>query len=338
MKITAAICIALVVSSVSTSYADYGVSESGTWPKSWPAELEPLRKQARTFEGPLLPLLHFAIPFTKREEFESAWPQLLKVKSKGAPIVLKRAPSFWLQDKAAAGVCVHTPPEGEAPLTDGKVANGNWEKTIYIELIVDGDVVDLNRIQIPAETPIIDERFSKIVSEKPEQQSAKVEDRLTRVEERLKTLQKEIASLGEQRLNDRLLLQLSGTWHQLNPKNGQKESDPPVTPKVWRLTAFGNSDRHELGDEVSVVVLGELAVDASTKPARITFSRKGQDGKSNLAAGIVRFRARLCEIAMSRKLIPAGGDLNPVFPAEFQATNDFDLVLLAPADGVPFIE
>jgi hypothetical protein len=137
------------------------VTDQGKWPKSWPAELEPLRKQARTFEGPKQPYLHYAIPFTKRDEFESAWPHLLKIKSKGAPIVLRRGPSFWLGDKATAGVCVHTPPAGEAPITDGKDAKGNWDKTIYIELIVDGEIIDLNRIPLPADTPIIDERFSK---------------------------------------------------------------------------------------------------------------------------------------------------------------------------------
>jgi hypothetical protein len=30
---------------------------------------------------------------------------------------------------------------------------------VYIELIVDGDVVDLNRIPLPPDTPVIDERF-----------------------------------------------------------------------------------------------------------------------------------------------------------------------------------
>ena len=31
--------------------------------------------------------------------------------------------------------------------------------TTYIELIVDGDIVDLNRIPLPADTPVIDMRF-----------------------------------------------------------------------------------------------------------------------------------------------------------------------------------
>ena len=160
MKRAAAICVAIVLSLVSTVYAIYTVTDTGTWPKSWPAELEPLRKQSRTFEGPKQPLQHHAIPFTKRDEFESAWPHLLKIKSKGAPIVLRRGPSFWLGDNATAGVCIHTPPVGQDPIADGKVAKGNWEETIYIELIVDGEIIDLNRIPLPADTPIIDERFT----------------------------------------------------------------------------------------------------------------------------------------------------------------------------------
>src|SRR5262245_11665234 len=158
-RIVASLAGALVC--VSSTYADYGVTDSGTWPKSWPVELEPLRKSAHTLEGPLDPLLHYAIPFTKREKFESAWPHLLKVKSKGAPIVLVRGPSFWLGEGQDAGVCVHTPPEGQDPIADGKDANGNWEKTVYIELIVDGAIIDLNRIPLPADTPIIDRRFKE---------------------------------------------------------------------------------------------------------------------------------------------------------------------------------
>jgi hypothetical protein len=115
-------------------------------------------------EGPLRPLLHYAIPFTKREDFESAWPHLLKVKSQGAPIVLVRGPSFWLGKEKHAGVCIHTPPEGQAPIADGKDAKGNWEKTIYIELIVDGQIIDLNRIPPPADTPIIDQRFKEDIT------------------------------------------------------------------------------------------------------------------------------------------------------------------------------
>jgi hypothetical protein len=155
------ICLVALVfgAACSAARADYTVESKGSWPADWPQELEPLRKQARTLEGPLLPLLHYAIPFTKREEFEAAWPHLLKVRTPGAPIVLRRGPSFWLGEEAAAGVVVHTPPAGEAAPADAKAAGDRIERTIYLELIVDGQIVDLNRIPLPPDTPIVDERF-----------------------------------------------------------------------------------------------------------------------------------------------------------------------------------
>jgi hypothetical protein len=161
MKRTIVVLAALVLCAVCSAYADYSVWNTGTWPESWPKELEPLRKQARTLVGPLVEYRNYAIPFTKREEFEAAWPHLLSVKTKGAPVILRRGPSFWLDHETDVGVCIHTPPEGQAPNTDIKAVNGNWEQTIYIELIVDGSIVDLNRIPLPADTPIIDERFKE---------------------------------------------------------------------------------------------------------------------------------------------------------------------------------
>jgi hypothetical protein len=158
MKQAIAICAAIGLFSVCPLFADYLWVNRGTWPDDWPKELETLREESRTLEGPMLPLLHYAISFKTRDEFEAAWPYLLKVKTKGAPIVLRRGPSFWLEDEKNAGVCVHTPPKGQVPIADGKDAKGNWETTNYIELIVDGEIVDLNRILLPPDTPIIDER------------------------------------------------------------------------------------------------------------------------------------------------------------------------------------
>lgn len=142
-----------------TAYADYTVSRRGEWPAAWPVELEPLRDQARTLEGPMVLLLHHAIAFEDRAAFEAAWPHILKVKSAGAPIVLRRGASFWLGGGKTAGVCIHTPPKGEKPLAEASEVKGRWQKTVYIELFVDGEIVDLNRIELPRDTVIVDERF-----------------------------------------------------------------------------------------------------------------------------------------------------------------------------------
>jgi hypothetical protein len=98
----------------------------------------------------------------------AAWPHLLKVKSKGAPIFLKRSPYKLLGANITAGVVVHSPPAGtdkkanpEGPIPGKGNLRSKWMYTNSIELIVDGDIVALNRIPLPQDTPIIDERFSK---------------------------------------------------------------------------------------------------------------------------------------------------------------------------------
>ena len=49
-----------------------------------------------------------------------------------------------------------------APYTEKDPKERNMRRArIDIELIVDGDIVDLNRIPLPADTPIIDKRFKE---------------------------------------------------------------------------------------------------------------------------------------------------------------------------------
>ena len=87
MKRTIVILAALTLCAASSVYALYSVSNTGDWPQTWPKELEPLRKQSTTFVGPEVESQHFSIPFADRDTFERAWPHLLKVKTKGAPIL-----------------------------------------------------------------------------------------------------------------------------------------------------------------------------------------------------------------------------------------------------------
>ena len=168
MKRIIALVAAVMLVAAGSVYALYSVANEGLWPKTWPQELEPLRKQSRTLVGPQREARHYAIPFTKREEFEAAWPHLLQAKTKGAPIMLVRGENFFL-DQRDAGVVVHSPPEGqnqnpatpEAPIVGVTSPREKWMNTTYIELVVDGNIIDMNRIELPADTPIIDERFPK---------------------------------------------------------------------------------------------------------------------------------------------------------------------------------
>jgi hypothetical protein len=120
-------------------FAMYRVADRGMWPDSWPKQLDRLRPQARTLDHGDFTV--YEIPFTKRAEFESAWPHILTVKSTQAPLVLLSSPDKSLGDSIAAGVRIFR------------------RARIEIEVIVDGDIVDLNRIPLPADAPIIDKRF-----------------------------------------------------------------------------------------------------------------------------------------------------------------------------------
>ena len=174
MKRTIAILVILAFCvTYSAVYALYTVEDRGAWPNNWPKELESVRKQARTLVGPMVESRHYQIPFTQRDQFEAAWPHFLKVKTKGAPIILVRGPKTDFFEIQPAGVLIHSPPAGtdtranpEVPIAGVTKVRERWMNTTYIELIVDGNVVDLNRLPLPSDTPIIDERFKQ--ADKPD--------------------------------------------------------------------------------------------------------------------------------------------------------------------------
>ena len=162
------VCIALIACCAMAfmCYAEDVTTDKGIWPKGWPQELEPLRKQSRTVRSGLAELITYEIPFAKRQKFESAWPHLLTIKSKGAPILLLRGPNKDLGTQINAGVRINCPPsQGRDGVTPAEPLPGvrsireRWLWTRYIELVVDGVIVDLNRIPLPGDTPIIDMRF-----------------------------------------------------------------------------------------------------------------------------------------------------------------------------------
>ena len=181
--------------------------QNGEWPTSWPKELDPLRHHMGPgrFAGTYWrsgEQVHFGIRFTTREECEAAWPHLLKVKTNGAPIILRRGPSFWLGG-TSHGVCVHQQPAiwrvggGNLPVgktpRDMKLLSAEELKgktTSYLELFVDGTIVDLNRISLPKDSPIIDKQVKatdsgvKPASEETSAAEVKDPDAETKTEEK----------------------------------------------------------------------------------------------------------------------------------------------------------
>jgi hypothetical protein len=154
-----------VAISFCTAGSVYAISfggPGGEWPKTWPKELEPLRKTAWTWEHGFGGR-SFDIPFASREEFEAAWPHILKLKAKGATITLLRGPHLRVgKEGKSAGVLLAPPREVTREEAEKLPAN----IITTIRLVVDGEIVDLNRIPLPADTPIIDERFKDEVSKK----------------------------------------------------------------------------------------------------------------------------------------------------------------------------
>lgn len=188
------------------------VKEGGDWPKNWPQELEALRKNATTgnFFAGSEAILYY-IEFKNRKQFEHAWPFLLKLKSKGAPLSLMSVdlPKTDPNDKSvrhtlptAVVVC---PTQGDyTKMPDGSYSHrAEWtediesqlsdnilpqlvgkckttkkwsvvaspvdsdsivryrfiqQARIEIQLYVDGDVIDMNRIHLPENTSIQDRR------------------------------------------------------------------------------------------------------------------------------------------------------------------------------------
>jgi hypothetical protein len=203
------LCAVLLAINTNDSVSAYGVLESpGNWPENWPAELEPFREKATSVGWAAGSLFKYhSIPFEDRASFEGAWPAILRLKTKGAPITLITCRAQGTENgpngtfETGPRVHIICPTEGEyeidedgayhhiGPWTDD-VANEadplpslvvlrksdmkwvDWNRfpmdddyfdlpkksRVEITIYVDGDVVDLNRIHIPAHTPIEDHR------------------------------------------------------------------------------------------------------------------------------------------------------------------------------------
>jgi hypothetical protein len=98
----------LVLCSVGSAYAIFEIAEEGQWPKTWPKELEPFRKQSCTVIHASTAI--YEIPFSKREEFESAWPHIAAPIPMVTNVIIPRHP--------ASPGGHHNPPSESSPRKD----------------------------------------------------------------------------------------------------------------------------------------------------------------------------------------------------------------------------
>lgn len=137
-------------------FADYVVSKDGAWPQNWPIKLEPLRNQSRSLEGGFYPIRFHEISFKDSSEFKRYWPTLLSLKSSKTSITLLKSPDPVFGN-LKAGVRIKC-----VPLNDLKAKEESVVKPkdkVWIELIVDGEIIDLNKVPLPGDAPIYDKRF-----------------------------------------------------------------------------------------------------------------------------------------------------------------------------------
>ena len=122
--------------------AIWGVSNTGNWPKSWPAQLEPLRSQSRTLHHDGYTMYH--VPFTDRAQFEAAWPHFLSIATADSPLTLSRGHDRWTAVDFDAGVVIFTPNTGQL------IVPGDKKTTIYGPEVA--SAIREGKLKIPAGT------------------------------------------------------------------------------------------------------------------------------------------------------------------------------------------
>ncbi len=167
----------LMALAITDAVAVVGVNDRGNWPEKWPKELEPLREASRTIDVATgLQQKIYEIPIPDRTTFEKVWPAVLEVRTPGSPLTLYRKatppPKAWGHFLSNKGEI----PEW-AVMTKGDDGRSRWvpadpwnEKPgdprgfyhrvrIDVELVVDGEVIDLNRVAFPEGVAVFDRRF-----------------------------------------------------------------------------------------------------------------------------------------------------------------------------------
>ena len=136
-------------------------SSHGTWPADWPKGLDAWRDQATTLRAaPLGQDGFYTVTLEDREAFEKGWAALLEVPRADHPtLTLVSEPPKDVALESLGGRRAGRPVvQVRYYRSFGENGKKSREVAVGITLFVDGKIVDLNRVRIPAGYKIEDRR------------------------------------------------------------------------------------------------------------------------------------------------------------------------------------
>jgi len=162
-RMTTCVVVALVLLGLGgdAALARRSCSTHGSWPPDWPKELDAWRDRATTLRAaPLGQDGFYTVTLEDREAFEKGWAALLDVPHADQPILaLVSEPPEDVARTALGGRCPGRPVLQVLYYRSfGKNGEKSQEVVVGITLFVDGKIVDLNRVRIPAGYRIEDRR------------------------------------------------------------------------------------------------------------------------------------------------------------------------------------
>ena len=162
-RITPYVVVALVLVGLGgdAALARRTCSTHGSWPADWPKGLDAWRDRATTLRAaPLGQDGFYTVTLEDRKAFEHGWAALLEVpRSDRATLTLVSKPPKDVAREALGGRCPGRPVvQVRYYRSFGEKGKKSREVAVGITLFVDGKIVDLNRVRIPAGYRIEDRR------------------------------------------------------------------------------------------------------------------------------------------------------------------------------------
>ena len=127
--------VALLAVVSQSAFGLVGISNEGQWPTNWPAQMDPLRKSARTISVATgIQENIYEIVFTNRAQFELVWPAIQKVKTPLSPVTIYKTNSpapkgwGWILTNSQPSIRIYAPAEAIVGAPLEKTNTTSFEK------------------------------------------------------------------------------------------------------------------------------------------------------------------------------------------------------------------